>query len=136
MTPKQVLLLAFLLNTAAYAQTPAQPPQTLTGCVARLPVKVERYVLANGGRCMLLAGSFNAAQIADHEITAKGILLEPEGMAPLTFNVQSVVATKAACSKTCVLEPPGTRGVHGKEQAGKEGATRGVTDIKPAGSPN
>ena len=118
----------FFISPSLAAQQPTAPPQTLIGCVARIPNTADKYVLATGDRCLLLAGAYTAARIADHEIIARGIVLEPDGMAPLTLNIQSVQAVKAACTRTCVLEPPGTRGIHGKERPGREGGTPGLHD--------
>ena len=128
MNPRITCLAAVLLFavTASAQSTPKPVTQTLTGCVARLPNTADKYVLATGDRCLLLTGTFNAIQIADHEIVAKGIVIEPSGMAPLTLNIQAVQSARS-CTRTCVLEPPGTRGIHGKERPGKEGGTPGVT---------
>ena len=124
------LLACSLLPVAAQTTPPAATkptPQTFSGCVARIPNTPDKYVLSTGDRCMLLNGKYNAAAAADHEITATGILIDPTGFAPLTLDIQSVAAIRAACTRTCVLDPPGTRGIHGKERPGKEGGTPGLT---------
>ena len=116
------------------AQNPANSnPQTFSGCVARIANTADKYVLATADRCMLLTGKYNVTKAADHEITATGILIDPTGFAPLTLDIQSVAVVKAACTRTCVLEPPGTRGIHGKERPGKEGGTPGLTSTPGSG---
>ena len=128
MNCKVMIQFVLLATAVASAQTPAKPaPETLTGCVARIPTTADKYVIATGNRCMLLTGSYDPTKIADHEVTATGTEVEPSGTLPLTLNVQSIKSVKAACTKTCVLEPPGTRGIHGKERPGAEGGTPGVT---------
>ena len=90
-----------------------------TGCVDE--------AAAAGAVCACFRGALHAADggfqvaVAGHEVTMKGLLAEPIDLAPLTLEVKSTVAVKEACSKPCTLEPPGTRGLHGKEKPGSEG---------------
>ena len=129
----RAILSASLLPSLAVGQESGHgsvAPATYTGCVTRLP-NVDRYVLAAGGRCMLLSGSFQGETAAGHVTTFRGLLLEPSGMAPLTLEVKSSVAIKNACSEACTLEPPGSRGIHGKEKPGPEGGPPGLKPTPP-----
>ncbi len=139
--PSAALSILILLHHAAAQQAPtpaATPaperttPARYEGCVAKLP-NVERYVLATGNRCMLLAGGFNPKEVADHLVVLHGLLLEPTGMDPLTLKVDAPAVIKNACTETCKLVPPGTRGVHGKEKPGSEGGPPGA--VKPPDQP-
>jgi len=130
------ILLIFCLGmvSAAAAQSvqSAYAPASFAGCVAKLPLpNQDRYVLASGGRCMLLSGTFAPAKVADHEVVLRGTLIGASGLEPLTLNVDSTVAIKDACSQTCVLEPPGARGVHNKEKPGSQGGTPGAAPSIP-----
>lgn len=126
------LLVGGALGQQEAKPAPVLPPAVAnyTGCVAKLP-KVDKYVLAAGKSCMLLRGKFDPAKLADHAVTVKGLLIQPVDLDPLTLDVRETVTIKDSCKQTCVLEPPGTRGVHGKEKPGTEGGPAGFKPTSP-----
>ena len=104
--------------------------ESYSGCVTKL-VKVPRYVLASGDRCILLSGAVNFSDLAGHRVELLGSLREPIELNPLTLEVSSARAVSSVCSITCTLPPPGTRGIHGSEKPGSQGGTAGVTSTPP-----
>jgi hypothetical protein len=131
-----ILLSALSITPIGYGQQDAKaataPPAVVnyTGCVAKLP-KGEKYVIAVGKSCMLLRGRFDSAKIVDHTVTLRGLEIQPVDLDPLSLDVRETVAVKDACKQTCVLVPPGTRGVHGNEKPGSEGGPAGAAPPPP-----
>ncbi len=115
----------------AQQSTAAKSPSTYTGCVTPLSGVADAYVLATTDRCLLLEGKYDASRSSDHTATFKGLVTDAAGLHPDTLHVDSLTSVKEACARTCTLEPPGTRGLHGKEKPGKEGGTPGVHQDPP-----
>lgn len=109
----------------------ASKASTYTGCVTPLSGVADAYVLATTDRCLLLEGKYDASRSSDHTATFKGLVTDAAGLHPDTLHVDSLTSVKEACARTCTLEPPGTRGLHGKEKPGKEGGTPGVHQDPP-----
>ena len=119
-------LLNCVLCTHASAQTAATKSTVYAGCATSLPQAKEMLVLATADACYLLSGSA-PADIAGHQVQLSAALIPQQGMQPITLQVTSVKSVKAACSQTCILQPPGTRGLGPKDKPGREGGTPGVT---------
>ena len=107
---------------------PAKPQATgsYTGCLTPVSTAPDNFVLANANRCYLVADPA-AAKGVGHEVVLKASLVPQQGNQPITLVLKGPVEVKAACSQTCTLHPPGTRGLGPGDKPGPEGATQGVT---------
>ncbi len=114
------------IAATAQGSAPAKP-STYAGCVTALPQASEMLVLSTPESCYLLSGAVSPA-MAGHQVQLSAILIPQQGTQPITLQVKSVLGTKAACSQTCTLRPPGTRGLGPKDKPGREGGTPGVTN--------
>ena len=120
-------LLGSVLCIHTQAQTPAAANPTMyVGCATVLPQANNTLVLSSAGSCFLLGGSVTSALVG-HQIQVNAVLVPQQGVQPISLQVKSVVAVKAACSQTCTLQPPGTRGLGPRDKPGREGGTPGVT---------
>ena len=106
----------------------ATHPMSYSGCVSKVPNTDNSYALAAGGRCYLLRGTFKGSDLLDKDVVLRGVVAEATGRLPMTLKVESTTAVKESCSKTCTLQPPGSRGLNGDEKPGREGGTPGATE--------
>ena len=104
----------------------AQQVATYAGCLTPRAGDEHAFVLASGDRCYYITDPA-AAVGAGHEIAFKAVLVPGHGAQPVSLGLKSAVDVKAACTRTCVLQPPGTRGLGPKDKPGPEGATQGIT---------
>ena len=102
-------------------------PETYTGCVSKIPHVEDAYVISVEDRCLLLSGTFKAADLLNKNVLLRGLVIDATGRLPATLRVQSTMEVKGSCTKVCTLPPPGTRSLHGSEKPGREGGTPGVT---------
>jgi hypothetical protein len=110
-------------------------PATYTGCVMQSPNVATVYLFAAQDRCLVLQGKYDASKSANHEVTFKGTLTEAAGNKPPSLSVDSVIAVKDACSRTCVLPPPRRRGLNQTPDP-DTGASNAHPDVFPAKSPS
>lgn len=103
----------------------AEKPASYSGCVSEISSAPGNFVLATADRCVLLDAADAKGKLAGHDVVLKGVVSEASGMVPATLHVRSTVSVKAACTRTCTLPAPGTRGAHGSERPGHEGGTPG-----------
>ena len=132
-----LVIFVALLCVPARAQTPASAPQTSTpsapatfsGCVQKEQGSPDNLVISTSNVCARLTGKAAAAKLAGHQVDLTGVLIPRTSSVAASIQVKSVSKVAAACSETCALQPPGTRGLHPSKKGevpGSEGGTPGV----------
>ena len=120
--------MALLVSPAAWGQgkTPAAAKSQMSGCVTRSKAVPDALVLRSKESCSQLAGSLAKDSLVGHEVSLEGRLSVATDKMPETLQVTGVRSVGEACSATCVLEPPGKRGLRKKETPAGEGSTPGA----------
>jgi hypothetical protein len=140
-----IALAACFAGPHAYAQAPANPPAspkppapaTYSGCVQKAPDSTD-LVLSTPKVCALLTGKppakLSVDVLAGHQVELTGILTPRTSSAAASIEVHSLGSVGNACSETCALHPPLSRGLHKPTDSavpGTEGGTPGLTTTPP-----
>ena len=131
-----ILVGTVLLSWPALAQKTAERSklEIFTGCVTPSTQDKGKLVLRSKESCSELAGNLvSASKLAGHTVTLEGALAPASGPEPETLTVSAVKQVGEACSSTCSLEPPGSRGLGKKkgEAIDKIGGTPGNSKTEP-----
>jgi hypothetical protein len=133
------IILALSISTVSIpcrAQAPTQPaqpaPTGYSGCVKRSATDKDILILSGENVCAKLTGTLATDKLVSHEVDLKGVLTERTTSNPASIRIASVTSIGKSCSRTCSLQPPGTRGLNkGGEKPGKEGGTPGAAPTQP-----